>query len=76
LQNHKQEILQNIARNPKTPFADQIKAWHLICELEAADMRLVFETVPSVTRSSISEVRRAIISRRSKEEEEEMHIFL
>jgi hypothetical protein len=35
LQNHKQEILQNIARNPKTAFADQIKAWHLICELSS-----------------------------------------
>jgi hypothetical protein len=37
---HKQEIIANIARNPKASFNDRMAAWHIICELEAADLRM------------------------------------
>lgn len=61
LSHYRQEILQNIARNPKAPFADKIRAWHLIYELEAADLRIRFETVPSVLRKCAPQVKRVIM---------------
>src|SRR5687768_9595496 len=50
IDHHRQEILQNIARNPKAPFPERLKAWNLICELEAADLRIRSETAPVVAR--------------------------
>lgn len=61
LDNHRQEILQNIARNPTASFTDRIRAWHLICELEASELRIRFETVPSVIRSCTPQVRRVMM---------------
>jgi hypothetical protein len=52
LDHHRQEILANIARNPNAPFKDRIAAWHLICELEAADLRIREETPAMVARWS------------------------
>jgi uncharacterized protein (UPF0147 family) len=69
LNHYRQEILQNIARNPKAPFADKIRAWHLICELEAADLRIRFETVPSVLRKCAPQVKRAMMLKEDEVEE-------
>lgn len=49
-ESHRQEILANIARNPSATFTEQLKAWNLICELEAAELRLREETPAMVTR--------------------------
>ncbi len=65
---HRQEILQNIARNSNASFTDQIKAWNLICELEAADLRILHEAAPMLSRRSALPVKRAMMM--SKEEEE------
>ena len=48
---YRQEITENIARNKNAPFKDQLAAWHLICELEAADLRLLNNAV--LLRSTI-----------------------
>jgi uncharacterized protein (UPF0147 family) len=71
MDHHRQEILQNIARNPKVPFRDRLKAWNLICELEAADLRIRNETAPMVARRSASEVKRAMMVKRKEWEEEQ-----
>jgi DNA-binding CsgD family transcriptional regulator len=71
LESHKQEILSNIARNPKAPFKDRLKAWNLICELEAADLRVLDETLAMVVRSSALPVKRVLMSKKGEEEEEE-----
>jgi hypothetical protein len=61
MDHHRHEILANIARNPKASFADKIKAWHLICELEAADLRIREETAARVARTSTLSVKRAMM---------------
>lgn len=71
LESHKQEILTNVARNPKAPFKDQLKAWNLICELEAADLRVLDETLAMLVRSSALPVKRVLMSKKGEEEEEE-----
>lgn len=70
MDHHRQEILQNIARNPKAPLRDRLKAWHLICELEAADLRIRNETAPMVARRSALQVKRAMMLKKEDEEEE------
>jgi transcriptional regulator with XRE-family HTH domain len=67
MDHHRQEILETIARNSEASFMEKIKAWHLICELEAADLRIRNETAPLVARRSASQVRRAMML---KEEEQ------
>jgi hypothetical protein len=49
---HKQEIIENIARNQNAPFKDRLAAWHLICELEAADLRFMDRAVEIEKRRS------------------------
>jgi DNA-binding CsgD family transcriptional regulator len=49
---YRQEITENIARNKNASFKDQLAAWHLICELEAADLRLMDNAVEMVRRRS------------------------
>src|SRR5215213_3374605 len=49
---YRQEIIENIARNKDAPFKDRLAAWHLICELEAADIRLMDNSVELVRRRS------------------------
>jgi hypothetical protein len=49
---YRQEITENIARNKNAPFKDQLAAWHLICELEAADLRLMDNAIEIVRRRS------------------------
>lgn len=71
LDHHRQEILANIARNPNALFADQIKAWHLICELEAADLRILQNTPAQVSRQSELAVRRILMLNKKSEEEKE-----
>jgi hypothetical protein len=71
LESHKQEILTNIARNPKAPYKDQLKAWNLICELEAADLRILEETLAMVVRSSALPVKRVLTLKKKEEEEYE-----
>lgn len=70
MDHHRQEILANIARNSKASFADKIKAWHLICELQAADLRIREETAARVARTSALSVKRAMMLKEEKEEEE------
>lgn len=71
LDHHRQEILSNIARNPNASFADQLKAWNLVCELAAADLRLLNETAAMVARSSALPVRRVMMLKKKEGEEEE-----
>jgi len=71
MDHHRQEILQNIARNPKAPFRDRLKAWHLICELEAADLRIRNETATMVARRSVPQVKRAMMLKKEEEEVKE-----
>ncbi len=71
LDHHRQEILANIARNPNASFADQIKAWHLICELEAADLRILQNTPALVSRQSELSIRRILMLNNKKVEQEE-----
>jgi hypothetical protein len=49
---YRQEILANIARNPNAPFKDRMAAWHIICELEAAELRLRDSAPEMVARRS------------------------
>jgi len=70
LESHKQEILTNVARNPKAPFKDQLKAWNLICELEAADLRILDETLAMVVRSSALPVKRLMMLNEKEKEKE------
>jgi DNA-binding CsgD family transcriptional regulator len=71
LENHKQEILASIARNQKAPFKDQLKAWNLICELEAADLRILEETLAMVVRSSALPVKQVLTLKKKEEVYEE-----
>ena len=41
MSNYRQEIIADIARNPQAPFKDRVAAWNLICEIEAAGLRLL-----------------------------------
>lgn len=75
LESHKQEILRKIARNPKAPFKDQLKAWNLICELEAADLRILDETLAMVVRSSALPVQRVLMLKKKQQEEEKEFQF-
>lgn len=75
LESHKQEILSNIARNPKAPFKDQLKAWNLICELEAADLRVLDETLAMVVRRSTLPVQRMLMLKKKQQEEEKEFQF-
>lgn len=52
LDHHRQEIMTNIARNPNAPFKDRMAAWHIICELEAAELRLRQSAPEMVSRWS------------------------
>lgn len=81
---HRQEILENIARNPNAPFKDRMAAWHIICELEAADLRLLEYAPEMVARRSAlpktsslvlkkegsTIVNLKLLDKRNKEEEE------
>jgi hypothetical protein len=49
---YKQEILANICHNKEAPFKDQLAGWHLVCELEAALLRLLDNAVELVARRS------------------------
>src|SRR5215210_8090278 len=49
---YRQEIMENIARNQEASFKDRLLAWNLICELEAADLRLMYNAVDLVARRS------------------------
>ena len=49
---YRQEIMENIARNQEASFKDRLLAWNLICELEAADLRLMDNAVELVARRS------------------------
>jgi hypothetical protein len=49
---YRQEILTSIARNPNAPFKDRMAAWHIICELEAAELRLRDSAPEMVARRS------------------------
>lgn len=40
---------------------EQIKAWHLICELEAADLRILQNTPAQVSRHSEMAVKRILM---------------
>ena len=75
LESHKQEILSNIARNPKAPFKDRLKAWNLICELEAADLRILEETLAMVVRRSKLPVQRVLMLKKKQQEEEKEFQF-
>lgn len=55
----------------KKPSNDQLKAWNLICEPEAADLRNLDETIAMVVRSSALPVKRVLVSKKGEEEEEE-----
>ena len=82
---HRQEILENIARNPNAPFKDRMAAWHIICELEAADLRLLDCAPEMVARRSAlpktsslivkkegsTIVNLKLLDKRKKEEEED-----
>jgi hypothetical protein len=82
---HRQEILENIARNPNAPFKDRMAAWHIICELEAADLRLLEYAPEMVARRSAlpktstlvvkkegsTIVNLKLLDKRNKEEEEQ-----
>jgi hypothetical protein len=72
LDHHRQEILANIARNPKATFMEQIKAWHLVCELEAADLRILQNTPALVSRQSELSVKQLLMLNNNKKEEEEV----
>jgi hypothetical protein len=40
MNNYRNEILASIARNADAPFKDRMAAWNIICELDAAILRL------------------------------------
>ena len=66
MDHHRQEILANIARNPNTPFKDRMAAWHIICELEAADLRLLNNCIEMVSRrSALSHRNNHLLAKRS-----------
>lgn len=80
MDHHRQEILETIAHNPDTSAKDKIAAWHIICELEAADLRLTESSVEMVARrSALSYKNNPLVAKGSnvvnlkllKEEEEE-----
>ena len=71
LESHKQEILSNIARNPKAPFKDRLKAWNLICELEAADLRILDETLAMAVRRSPLPMQRVLMLNKKQQPAEE-----
>ena len=50
LDSHRQEILENIARNPAVAYSDKLRAWNLVCELSAATLRLRHEIISYVAR--------------------------
>jgi hypothetical protein len=40
MNNYRNEILTTVARNPEAPFRDKMAAWNIICELDAAILRM------------------------------------
>jgi hypothetical protein len=80
-ESHRQEILNNIIRNPKSSDADKLRAWNIVCELEAADFRMKFETpaailrqafLPESERRSSYDTNNMLILKKEEEEEQDL----
>lgn len=71
MDHYRQEILESIARNPDFSAADRIKAWNIVCELEAADLRLLDNCMALVARSSALPVRNVLMLKQSQQQEQQ-----
>lgn len=68
---YRQEILERICRNPQVPPIVQLKGFHLVAELEAADLRLLDNCIALVARSSpLPEIRRVLLLKQQEEKKE------